>query len=164
MRAIPVRQATFVIPLIRQDIEARGLAYGYRLVACRSTVAPPGTATALGLGAGGAAWHVVALHLADGVPFAVEDRWLNPQALPADFDPAVFATISANEWLVQHVPATRGRIGFAARTADGDRAALLGCAPGAALLSLARQTWAGEMPVTLLDLVYAPGHVIETGF
>jgi GntR family histidine utilization transcriptional repressor len=164
VRAMPVRQATFAIPVIRQDVESRGMAHGYRLASCRRAIPPAGIGAALGRDADKTALHVVGLHLADGAPFAVEDRWLNPEALGADFDPAVFETLSANEWLVQHVPATRGRIAFDARAANAEQAALLGCAQGTALLCLGRQTWSGAVAVTVLDLAYAPGHRIETGF
>lgn len=145
--ALPVRRAVLAIPVIRADVEARGLAHGYRLLR-RAPEDVPGIGPAL---------RVVALHLAGGAPFCVEDRWINPAAVPG-LDTAPFETVSANEWLVANAPFTGGDIAFAAVAADDRTAALLACAPGAPCLTVTRTTEAGGVPVTAVTLTHAPGH------
>jgi GntR family histidine utilization transcriptional repressor len=144
---LPVRRAVLAIPVIRADVEARGMAHGYRLLR-RADEDVPGVGPVL---------RVVALHTADGAPWCIEDRWINPAAVPG-LAAAPFDRVSANEWLVAHVPFTGGDIAFGAEAAGAEAAALLGCAPGAALLTVARTTQAGAVPVTAVTLTHAPGH------
>jgi GntR family transcriptional regulator, histidine utilization repressor len=101
----------------------------------------------------------VALHFADGVAMVYEDRWLNPAAL--DAAPS-FESISANEWLVAHVPFTTGEIAFSAAPADAAQAAALGLPPGAPLFVAERTTWIGAVPITLVRLSHAPGYRLCT--
>ena len=96
-------------------------------------------------------------------PFVLEDRWINPDAVPG-LGPESFAAISANEWLVAHAGFSSGRIAFGAVSAPAATARLLGCAPAAPLLRLTRTTRSGPRPVTLVRLSYAPGHEIATVF
>lgn len=152
----PARKATFEIPIIRQDVEARGLVHGYRLLAADSCALPPDIQALLGLSAAPAFLHLRALHLANGRPFCLEDRWLNP-ATPGVAS-ADFAVLSANEWLVRNRPFSAGSIAFFAHAAEAGLAGLLDCPPGAALFVVERATFAGEQPITAVRLTYAPGY------
>jgi GntR family histidine utilization transcriptional repressor len=156
----PVRKAVFAIPVIRQDVEERGLAYSYRLLS-DSTVAPPAeTLASFRLPAGTALRRVTALHLADGRPWCLEERWINP-ALPGLAE-ARFDRLSANEWLVRNIGLTGGGVEFSALAAEPETAAALACAPGAALFAIDRTTWLETTPVTAVRLTYAPGHRMVT--
>lgn len=157
----PVRKATFEVPIIRHDIEGRGKTYGYRLLETATGVPPEPVRAVLRLGPRARLLHVRALHLADGAPWCVEDRWINPAAVP-DLDNADFAAMSANEWLVRNTAFSSGGIEFFALPADAGLAGLLGCPPGAALFGAERTTWAGMLPITAVRLVYAPGHRMVT--
>jgi GntR family histidine utilization transcriptional repressor len=149
--ALPVRRAVLAIPVIRADVAARGMVHGYRLIR-QWPGEEPGVGPVL---------RLLALHSADGRPFCIEDRWINPAAVPG-LAAADFATISANEWLVANAPFTEGEIAFSAAAADAGAAALLDCAEGAALLVLERRTRAGGVPVTAVRLAHAPGHRVAT--
>jgi GntR family histidine utilization transcriptional repressor len=105
--------------------------------------------------------QVRALHLADGAPFCLEDRWINPAAAPG-VEGVDLTTISANEWLVRHTAFSGGDIDFGAVAADAGTAALLACAEGAALFEIGRTTWAGAQPITAVRLTYAPGYRMRT--
>jgi len=157
----PVRKATFEIPIIRHDIEGRGLAPGYRLILQRSQPAPGTLARRLHLVPDTALLHITALHLANDAPFCIEDRWINAASVP-DLAAVDFAKISANEWLVQNAPFSGGEIGFAAVNATQTDAAHLGCATGDALFTIDRITWAGTVPITSVRLTYAPGYQMLT--
>lgn len=154
----PVRKAVFVIAIIRLDIEARGQEWGYRLLSDAALPTPATVRATLGDDTPGTMRHVVALHLADGQPYCLEDRWLNPAVVDASVG---FETLSANEWLVQTLSFTRGDLSFHAVNADAGLARQLGCDPGAALLAVDRTT-RGEQPITAVRLIYAPGHRVET--
>lgn len=163
--ALPVRRATFDIPVIRAEVQARGRDYSFRLI--RQEIARPPLDVALRLGwpvaggeAQGAMMGLETLHLADGRPHAHELRWLNLAVLP---DPLPdFAAISANEWLVAYVPFVSGDIAFAAEPAGEEVARAMGLAPGAAVLVTERCTWGEAAPVTWVRLTHGPGHRMKT--
>lgn len=157
----PVRKATFDIPIIRHDVEARGLAHGYRLLERKEAATPAHVRTMLRLPERTRLEHVLALHLADGKPFCVEDRWINPAAVPT-LGSADFSVVSANEWLVQTTTLSGGGIEFHAMPADARLAGLLDCAEGAALFFIDRTTWMGAVPITAVQLAYAPGYRMTT--
>lgn len=157
----PVRKATFEIPIIRQDVEARGLAHGYRLLERNEAAAPKEVLARLRLPARTRLLHVAALHLADDAPFCIEDRWINPATVP-ELGGADFSAVSANEWLVQNAAFSGGDIEFFALPAEAWHASLLGCAEGAALFAIERTTWAGARPITAVRLAYAPGYRMRT--
>jgi GntR family transcriptional regulator, histidine utilization repressor len=152
---LPVRHATFAIPVIRQEVAARGQVHAHRLLTRHLTVPPVAVAARAGLGPSAHMLFLETLHLADGRPHAFEVRWLNPAALPAlpDFD-----TISANEWLVRNVSYSTGEIAFSAEAADLRTAQVMEVAPGAPLLVTDRATFAGDQAITLVRLFHAPGH------
>lgn len=155
----PVRKATLDIPVTRLEIEGRGQRYGYRLLLEAEDEPPPAIASRLGLAPGARLLHLVCLHLADGRPALIEDRWLNPAVLPQKPD---FHRQSANEWLLAHVPYTTGDIGFSAANATAEEARLLEVPQGAALFVLDRTTWEGDRPVTCVRLAHTPGYRMQT--
>lgn len=156
----PVRKATLSIPILRTEIEDAGHAYGYRMLAQVDEVAPAPILKALVLPTDRTLMHITALHLADGLPWAHEDRWINPAAVPAIRD-VDLGTMNANEWLVRHAPFTHGDLSIGAALASGAVAQALACAPGTALVTLTRITWDGTTPITQVRQSFAPGHEIR---
>lgn len=155
----PVRKATFEISIIRVDVEGRGQAYGYRLLSDAVEPSPPPIRAALKLAAPVKLRALEALHLADGKPFCLERRWINP----AFAGPEVrFDAISANEWLVRNLAFSGGDFSFYATLADTALAGLLDCAPGAALFAIDRTTFSDAQPITAVTLTYAPGYRMVT--
>lgn len=157
----PIGRATIEIPLIRTEIVERGGQYGYRLIDRQQQSAPVEVATALAAGDGDPFLHVVSLHLADGAPYALEDRWIDLGTVPEARDES-FGAISANEWLVRHLPFTRAESEFSAVPAGAVRSEALAAAPGDALIVHRRRTWLGDKPITQVDMTFAPGHRIRT--
>lgn len=154
---MPVRRVTLGIPVLRREVEERGRRWGYRLLVDEPAPLPAGVAAALGLAPGTVWRRVRALHLADGCPFVLEDRWLDP-AVAAGVS---FREVSANEWLVRNVPLVEGTLAWSAEAAQGEDAALLGCAPGTPILVLERLTRGARGPITRVRLLYAPGFRLE---
>lgn len=158
---LPVRQARFRIPVLREEIEAAGHRYGYRLLSQGFARPPAAARRGLRDAFPEELVHVVAIHEADGSAYAHEDRWINPDAVPG-VRGADFSGLSANEWLLRHAPISDGEIVFLAREAGEGEAAVFGCAPGAALFRAERRTWHQGRPVTTVSLTFRPGHRLET--
>lgn len=156
---LPVRRATLTIPVIRQEVEARGQVHGFQLLAQRFAVPPVPVASRLGLVAVPLIW-LETLHLADGRPWLLETRWLNPEVLPAVLPD--FGVVSANEWLVTHISYAAGEIAFSAEAAGQREAEVLGVANGAALFVTERMTWTATAAITLARLAHAPGYRLQT--
>ncbi|MGB7242881.1 MAG: GntR family transcriptional regulator [Sulfitobacter sp.] len=157
----PVAKATLNIAVIRNEIEERGHEYRYRRIARDKIVPPAAVSKAMKTSAGRPLLHVCALHLANEIPYAFEDRWINTEVVP-DALCENFETISANEWLLKHAPYTHGEIFFAATSATRDEAAVLRCPAKSALFTIDRVTWDGVSPVTKVRLLFGPGHQLRT--
>ena len=151
--ALPVRKATLDIPVIRQEVEARGQKQAF-------LAAPVPLASRHGLGHDIRLLYLETLHLADGRPFVHETRWLNSAVLPHPMPD--FTALSVNEWLVAHVTYVTGDIAFAAEGAGAREAAVLGVAPGTALFITERTTWTADAPITFVRLAHAPGYRVQT--
>jgi GntR family histidine utilization transcriptional repressor len=157
----PVRKATVEIPVIRKDVEARGAVYSFDLLSRKELTPSSPVQRLYGLEATMPLIGLWTLHRADGAPFAYEERWVNLTVVPEIID-ADLETISANEWLVNHTPLSRGEFTFSASNATASQARLLNCDEGAALFTVNRTTWAGDDPITAVRLAYAPGYSMET--
>lgn len=158
--ALPVRKATLDIPVIRQEVEARGQTHSFQVLKQAFMAPTVPIASRLGIEQGLRLLYLETLHLADGRPFAHEVRWLNSEVLPRPLPD--FQALSANEWLVSHVAYVTGDIAFAAEGANAREAAVLGVAPGTALFITERMTWTAESPITFVRLAHAPGYRVQT--
>ncbi len=157
----PVREARFVIPLVRQEIEDEGGVYGYRLLLREIAPAPELVRAKLDLARADKMLHLRCLHMADGRPWQFEDRWINLSAVPAA-RAADFSATGPNDWLVTHAPFSRADFVFkAARAGDGE-AELLQLLPGEAVFVGERTTWIGNQPVTFVRMVHPPSHELRT--
>ena len=157
----PVRKATIAIPIVREQIEGAGMAYGHRTVAQRRSPLPADIAARIGLPEGTVLIHLRAVHYGDGRPFQMEDRWINPHAVPG-LDQVDFRQVNANEWLVRHALYLRAELSFSAANADAREARLLRTRRGQALLILHRSTWNDAGPITTVRIACHPGHVMTT--
>jgi GntR family histidine utilization transcriptional repressor len=157
----PVRKATFTISIVREQVEHAGMAYSHRVVAQRRSPVPDEIAARIGLPKGEVLIHMRAIHYADGQPFQLEDRWINPRAAPslAGMD---FRQLNANEWLVRNAPYLRAELAFSAENANRRDARLLDTRPGRALLVLYRTTWNDLGPITTVRVAFQPGHIVGT--
>lgn len=161
----PPARAVFQIPILREEVEAKGVAHRH-IVLERALAAPPALVRhRLAIAHGAAALHVATLHLAGGAPYAFDDRWIHLEAAPEVLD-ADFDRLSPNEWLVQNTPYTDGEIALSAEDAPERVATRLNIAPKSATLVLERATWRGDTGVTMTRISFPPGHRIftSTGF
>jgi GntR family histidine utilization transcriptional repressor len=157
----PVRKATLEIPVLRHEIEARGASYGYALVSREEARPPAHVRKKMDVGADARPLHVRALHMASGVPYAYEDRWISLETVPelAEVD---LEQVSANEWLVRHAPYTSGDLTLYAAEAGAEVAGALGCPERAAVFTMERVTWLNRRSITFVRLTFRPGHALQT--
>ena len=103
MRLDPVTRATLDIPITRREVEQKGGRYGYQLIRQQQQTPPHKVLAALEMTAPQDLLRVEALHLSDGQPYMLEDRWIcldtAPEILYIDL-----SVQSANEWLVLNKP------------------------------------------------------------
>lgn len=157
----PTSRVVLDIPIIRLEVEQRNAEWRYGLLSQAVQPAPARVASRLGLPADTPMLHITSLHFADNHPFLHEDRWINLPAAPG-LDTVDFSRVSANEWLIQNAPYTRGDIAFSAMNAGRALANLLEAPEGAAIFVVDRITWNKSVPVTLVRLSYAPGYRMKT--
>ncbi len=155
----PVRKATFTIAIVREQVEQAGMAYSHRVVAQRRSPVPDTIAERIGLAKGEVLVHMRAIHYADGRPFQLEDRWINPRAAPSLAGVDLWQ-LNANEWLVRNAPYLRAELAFCAENANRRDARLLQTQPGQALLILNRITWNDLGPITIVRVAFQPGHLV----
>jgi GntR family histidine utilization transcriptional repressor len=147
--------AVLTIPDIRAEISALGRSYGYELIRCTRRAANAADRARLGVRKTGKVVAISCRHSADGVPFAIEDRLIDLDAVPeAAF--ADFAVEPPGTWLLHHVPWTEAEHSISAIAADDAAAQALHIAAGAPCLVIERHTWRSARPLTAVRLTY-PG-------
>lgn len=156
----PSRKAKLDIPVLRVEIESKGMRYFHEIVS-REIAAPPLAARArLQAKPGEEHLHLVALHMGDDAPYVYEDRWINLAAVPKARK-VDFTAISANEWLVRNVPFEGGEIAFSAVVATKRDAAILRCAQGDGLMAIDRITRRAGQVVTAVRQTFKPGYQLQ---
>lgn len=159
--ARPIRRATLEIPVIRDEVEGQGADYAFLRHSQEMELPPAEIRGRMGTGEDRPLLHVTGLHLAGGRPYALEDRWIDIEAVPAAAT-ADFGVVSPNEWLVLTIPFEGGDIAFSAAAASAAEAGALGCAVGAALFVTERVTWKEGRRLTCVRLSFAPGYRLFT--
>lgn len=157
----PVRKATLSIPIVREQIESMGMEYSHRVVAQRRSPIPEDVAQRLRLPAGELLIRMRTVHYGDGRPFQVEDRWINPHAVP-EVEAVDFRKINANEWLVRNAPYLYADLIVSAENANVRDARLLETRRDQALLVLQRTTWNDLGAITSVRLAFHPGYSMST--
>jgi GntR family histidine utilization transcriptional repressor len=162
VRRDPVTRATLDIPITRREVEQKGGRYSYQLIHRAEAPAPREVLAAFELGTSPRQMQrVEALHLSDGKPYLLEDRWICPETVP-EIRELDLQRESANEWLVVNKPYSRCDVKFYAISADDHVADVLQTAPGTALLVIERTTWIETAPITTVKAITAPGYQLLT--
>ncbi|MEJ1969081.1 MAG: histidine utilization repressor [Rhizomicrobium sp.] len=141
-----VHSVVLDIPDIQADIAARGDTYGLKLLSrqrrpAKATIPEEKMLRASELLA------LRCLHSANGRPFALEERLISLDAVPAAAE-VDFAAVPPGTWLLGHVPWTQAEHRITAVNAGNAIASVLEIAPKTACLVLERQTWRGARHIT----------------
>ena len=146
-----IRSVILDIPDIKADVAARGGSYGLRLLSRK--VHKAARADEKALAGQGLVIVLRCLHLANGRPFALEDRIINLKAVPAAAT-ADFSVDPPGTWLLDHVPWTEAEHRITAVNADAATSEILDVPAGEACLMLERRTWRGKANVTAVRQVF----------
>lgn len=146
-----IRSLILDIPDIKADVVARGGSYGLRLLSRK--IRKAARADEKALAGDGSVIVLRCLHLANGHPFALEDRIINLKAVPAA-EAVDFSVEPPGTWLLGHVPWTEAEHRITAINADAATARILEVPSGEACLMLERRTWRGKANITVVRQVF----------
>jgi GntR family histidine utilization transcriptional repressor len=146
---------------LADEVRARGHRYEFRLLAATRESASVDLAAQLDLQPGDSVFHVVCVHLEEGVPMQLEDRWVSPVVVP-DFLAWDFRQAPPGEQLLRAVPLDEVEHVVDAVPASAEEAGHLEMGVGEACLVLTRRTWSRNRPVTWVRCIH-PGSRYRLG-
>lgn len=138
---------------LASEIRARGHDYRCKVLSVERVAASMEVAAALDLRTGESVFHALCVHLEDGVPVQLEDRYVNPRIVPGFIDQD-FAQLQPSEFLVRNVPYDQMEHVVDAVLPTRDQAQLLEMEPTQPCLLLMRRTWSLGTPVTLVRCLH----------
>lgn len=139
---------------IGDEIIARGHRYECRMLHMGREAASLPVAAAMGLATGASVFHLLCVHLEEGVPVQLEDRYVNPDLVPQLLAQAFGAQLQPASYLLQVIrPDEMEHIVEAGHPSD-EEARLLRMETDEACLVLLRRTWNAERAVTYVRLVH----------
>jgi GntR family histidine utilization transcriptional repressor len=155
----PIQSAVLEIPELRAEVTGRGQIYGYELLSIRRRGPNRHDLDEGVLGSASAVLDLVCRHLADGSPFAVEERLINLDVVP-EATHVDFRSMAPGAWLLDHVAWSEAEHKIGASSAAAWIAEGLGIEPGGACLTLKRWTWRSGDPVTYVRQTF-PAEAFE---
>jgi GntR family histidine utilization transcriptional repressor len=138
---------------IASEIRARGHDHRFECLVAERIAASPDVAVWLDLRPGESVFHTVCLHLENGVPVQLEDRYVNPRVVP-DFLKQDFSALSPSEYLVRNVPFDQIEHVVDAVLPTAEQAARLDMPASDPCLLLTRRTWTRTVPVTMVRCLH----------
>ncbi|MCS0496066.1 histidine utilization repressor [Ancylobacter sp. MQZ15Z-1] len=148
-----IHSAVLRIPDIPVEIAARGEIYDYELISSRRRRATAEDRLETALAAGAEVLDLSCRHLANGRPFALEERLIGldtvPEAAKVDF-----SAEPPGSWLLRHVPWTEAEHRISAVNASARVANSLAVPKGTACLTLERRTWRANATVTFVRQIF----------
>nr|WP_257604540.1 histidine utilization repressor [Pseudomonas fluorescens] len=158
------RSALFEVNNIADEIAARGHQHSCQVIILAEEAAGSERALALDMREGQRVFHSLIVHLENGVPVQIEDRYVNAQAAP-DYLRQDFTRQTPYAYLTQVAPLTEGEHVVEAILAEADECRLLQIDRAEPCLLIRRRTWSGRQPVTCARLIH-PGsrHRLEGRF
>jgi len=138
---------------IASEIRARGHDYGYQLIAAERIASPADVSAWLDMRLGESVFHSVCLHLENGVPVQLEDRYVNPRVVP-DYLDLDLSNLQPSEYLVRNVPFDQIEHLVDAVLPTAEQAVRLAMPAAEPCLLLTRRTWTRTVPVTLVRCLH----------
>ncbi len=151
-----IQETVLEIHDIAAEIRTQGRVYGFRRLEWREKSADAESAGRLAVEEGAPLLAVLGVHLADGVPHALEDRLINLSVAPGAAVQS-FETAPPGGWLLDHVPWTEAEHEIYAEAADTVSARHLAVKRPSPCLVMERRTWLAGVCVTHARLVFPAG-------
>ena len=143
------------------EIRQRGHDYRCEMIAVERLAASTDVAAWLDKRAGDSVFHSVCLHLENGTPVQLEERYVNPQVVP-DYLEQDFTAMPPSEYLVRNVPFDQIEHVVDAVLPNAEQAERLAMTPTDPCLLLTRRTWSRNVPVTWVRCLH-PGSRYSLG-
>jgi GntR family histidine utilization transcriptional repressor len=143
------------IASLADDIRRRGHDYACDVIVVERTSASLDIATVLGLTTGASVFHSVCVHLENGVPVQLEERYVNPGMVPK-FIQQDFAHEQPGDFLVRTVLFDQMEHVVDAVLPTQEQARLLKMEASQPCLLLTRRTWCRDVPITIVRCLH-PG-------
>jgi GntR family histidine utilization transcriptional repressor len=150
----PVASLLRVRP-IEEEVAERGHRHSARVLGLVRERCDALVAAQLGLRPRASVFHVRIVHLENGVPIQLEDRWVNPAVAP-DFLDLDFTVVTPSRHLFDRAPLTEAEQLVEAVGADEVSAPILQVAYGTPCLLVTRKTWSGPTVASVARLLH-PG-------
>jgi len=147
--------AVFNLPDIAEEVAAMGGQHSCRVVAHTLLGKDSPARNMLQLSADDTIFHSRLLHLEDGTPIQVEDRYVNASEAPGYLEQD-FTRMTPNWWLLRETTVTTVDNSIRAIRADEEVRKLLQIDVNQPCLLLDRSTWRDGVPVTRSRFIY-PG-------
>jgi GntR family histidine utilization transcriptional repressor len=146
---------------INDEISERGGIHSSKVIFKRSEQASGFVAEALDLSTGSLVFHIYIVHLENGSPVQIEDRYVNPAVAP-NFLGQDFTRTTPSDHLLAILPVTEIEHKISSRLADKKECALLQIAACKPCLELCRRSWCGHQTVTYVRMIN-PGSKYNIG-
>ncbi len=148
--------ALFEVRNIADEIAERGHVHEATVIVLAEEPASPEVADALELEIGAPVFHSLIVHNENGVPVQIEDRFVNPGAVP-DYLAQDFSTLTPNAYLTAAAPLSGSEHIVEAVVPRAWECKLLTILQNEPCLAIRRRTWSARQVVSTARLVY-PGH------
>jgi GntR family transcriptional regulator, histidine utilization repressor len=148
--------ALFEVRNIADEIAERGHAHEATVIVLAEETASPEVADALELEIGAPVFHSLIVHNENGVPVQIEDRFVNPAAVP-DYLAQDFSSLTPNAYLTAAAPLSGSEHIVEAVVPRAWECKLLTILQSEPCLAIRRRTWSASQVVSTARLVY-PGH------
>ncbi|MDR6665218.1 histidine utilization repressor [Rhizobium sp. 1399] len=148
--------ALFEVRNIADEIAERGHVHEATVIVLAEEPASPEVADALELEIGAPVFHSLIVHNENGVPVQIEDRFVNPGAVP-DYLAQDFSTLTPNAYLTAAAPLSASEHIVEAVVPRAWECKLLTILQNEPCLAIRRRTWSARQVVSTARLVY-PGH------
>lgn len=160
----PPQSSTLPKNALRGEIEAKGAAYGYRLISANRVVPAADVAQLLMLKPGQEVLEIRAEFSGDDCPYCGEELWVNLEAVPS-IEGADLGTVSAHEWLTENVALNHGNLAVSATSVKSEFVGnALSTQRGAPVLVIERTTWADAAAVSVSRQYFPEGHSLSALF
>lgn len=140
---------------ILEQIVIQGNKYSGRQLQLTSVSASPEVATQLGVSTGKAVAYCKMLHLENGFPLMLEERYVNQSIAPRFLDQHFGDDETPSSYLQRHYPVSEIEHSIEAVHADDEIAELLSIKADSSCLLLSRRTWTADTLISYVSMVTA---------
>lgn len=140
---------------IQEEVVERGHVHAARVLLSQSEKADAPLAKTLGLRTGARVFHTMLVHLENGVPIQLEDRYVNPAVAP-QYLKTDFSQTTPTRHLLTEAPLTEASYSIEACLPTPEQAQQLEISAREACLAMVRRTVSGAHVASVVRLVY-PG-------